>query len=61
MIPGLTKYHEEYVQNLFSYYGVKEGLSTIFFKSSSEAVVAGLRIANRSTSRLGVIRCGFTG
>jgi glutamate-1-semialdehyde 2,1-aminomutase len=35
--------------------------SCAFFKTSSEAVTAAVRISSRMTSKRGVVRCGFTG
>lgn len=50
--------HDEYAAGLPSIWA--EG-SCGFFKTSSEAVSAGLRIAAQETGKKGVVRCGFVG
>jgi glutamate-1-semialdehyde 2,1-aminomutase len=57
--PSYSYWHRHYVEEV---YGEEwRAGAAAFFKSSSEAVTAALRLAARQTGRLGVVRCGYTG
>jgi glutamate-1-semialdehyde 2,1-aminomutase len=59
LFPGFSTLHTAFVDLLFG--GDTDNLAVSFFKTSSEAVTAALRIAAIATGRKGVIRCGFLG
>ena len=58
-LPGYAIFHQEYLDRLLSEF--PSDMGACFFKTSSEAVTAALRIAAHMTGKLGVLRCGFVG
>lgn len=58
--PGYSALHERYLNELDDLTPFHDYVAS-FFRSSSEAVTAALRISAWETQRPGVIRCGFTG
>lgn len=57
--PGYGEVHARLTSALLE--GTHDSCVVSLFKTSSEAVNAALRLAAAETSRLGVIRCGYTG
>lgn len=58
MMPGYTRFHEEYLVRLLASRPNDRGA---FFKTASEAVTAAFRLAAIRTGRAGIVRSGFVG
>ena len=60
-LPGFTTAHDNYIEKLVNYSGLRSEIAPVFMKTSSEANTGAIRIATQKTGRKGVLRCGFTG
>ncbi len=59
LFPGFSTLHTDFIEQLFG--RSADDCAVSFFKTSSEAVTAALRLAAAATGRKAVIRCGFLG